>query len=80
MADLISKAIAAARELVIPGTVYSAADVFAIFGAALLGASLLRVALGALGSTVRAITPTKRLTSYGQWAVITGATDVREIA
>lgn len=77
MADSIAKALVAFRGLTVPGSSLSAADVFALLGALVVGASFLNAVLSALGSALRCATPRRRLTSYGSWAVVTGATDVR---
>ena len=71
------RAFHAARGVAVPGTSLSAGDVLALLGAAVVGATLLRSVLRALGAAAALVTPRKRLTSYGSWAVVTGATDVR---
>ena len=77
MAAELWKAFHAARGVAVPGTSLSAGDLLALLGAAVVGATLLRSVLRALGAAAACVTPRKRLTSYGSWAVVTGATDVR---
>ena len=50
-------------------------DALALCGAVCVGAVLLRVALSLLRSLRSSLVPNRRLTSYGKWAVVTGATD-----
>ena len=52
-------------------------DALALCGCVVVGAVLLLAALSVLRILRSTIVPNRRLTSYGKWAVITGATDVR---
>jgi hypothetical protein len=92
MASFLDKALLAAAPLLaeltrshgytLPGVgkvEASAYDLLALLGALYVGAATLRVLFGALAGVVGSFTG-RSLRSYGSWAVVTGATDVRKRA
>jgi hypothetical protein len=74
-----SKLLAAAERttVVVGGVTVSVADVLLAVGALYVGGALLSAIGGVVGGVQAALVPRKALRKYGQWAVVTGATDVR---
>lgn len=74
-----SKLLATAERttLVVGGVTVSVADVLLAVGALYVGGALLSGVGRVLGGVQTALVPRKALRKYGQWAVVTGATDVR---
>lgn len=78
MASFLKNALASAKgaTFTVAGTTISATDCLALLGAAMLTAHFLKVVLSALSGIKNTVLPRRKLTSYGEWAVVTGATDV----